>query len=335
MSGGTLAVVVVDSGLLSTVQDLGRSGVGSMGVSPSGAADWFAARAANRLVGNPDGAALIESTLTGLSFDVRRNMVIAVTGAEAPVTIGRMRGSTWRSYRARAGERIVVGAAARGLRTYVAFRGGVGVPLVLGGASTDVGGGFGGRVLAAGDAIEVGGAGVETEQHRDLEYPADALAHAHAPAVLRATIGPDAEHLGSHVVDALFSGSYIATSRSSRQALRLDGASVAPRSATDRVSAGVSAGCVQLTGDGLPVVLLAEHQTTGGYPVAICVVWADVPRAAQIRPGEAVTFVRVDWAQARHALVATAAALRSLRLAADVAGGVDEASLARGFFEGA
>src|ERR1700730_17487178 len=199
------AVVVIDPGLLSTVQDLGRRGVGAMGVSPAGAVDWFAARAANRLVGNPDAAALIETTLTGISFEVRRDIVVAVTGAEASVTIGLTPGSTLHALRARAGDRVAVGPASRGLRSYVAFRGGLDVPLVLGSASTDVGGGFGGRVLARGDALEV--CQQLDLELRDLAYPADVVAYARGTsALLRARIGPDAHHLGSPVGDALLSG---------------------------------------------------------------------------------------------------------------------------------
>jgi allophanate hydrolase subunit 2 len=148
-------------------------------------------------------------------------------------------------------------------------------------------------------------------------------------------VGPHAQRLGAAVIEALLSTEYRATPRSSRQALRLDGMPLASPSAADALSAGVSAGCVQVTGDGLPLVMLSEHQTTGGYAVALCVIWADVPRAAQIRPGDVLRFERVAIGAARTALEQSVRCLRSLRPVdprEDVSSA--EERLARGFFEG-
>lgn len=324
-------VTVIESGLLSTIQDLGRTGAGALGVSPSGAADWFGARAANRLAGNPDDAPLIETTLTGAEFEARSDVTVAVTGADAAMSIGGSRRACWRSWRARAGERIVVGPAAKGARSYVAFGGGiVDLPRVLGSVSTDVGGGFGGRVLSKGGSLVV----ASVDRGFDVEYP-PGIFPIIEPVALRAMIGPQADLLEAGAVDALFAREFRAGARSGRQALRLEGDPIASRGATDAVSTGVCAGGVQLTGDGQPIVMLAEHQTTGGYPVALCVVWADVPRAAQAKPGDAVRFVKVDAGEARAALSDSVSRLRSVRrvTGASVAG--MESHLARGFFEGA
>ena len=335
VSRDTRAVVVLDGGLLTTVQDLGRRGLGAIGVSPAGAVDWFAARAANRLVGNPDDAPLLETTLTGMAFAVRCDAAVAVTGADASLEIGGRRAALWRTWRLRAGERVVVGPASRGVRSYVAFDGGVDVVRVLGSASTDVGAGFGGRTLAAGDVLALAAVeGPSAGTPRDLELAPDAVGSLEPPATLRAMPGPDAVRLGAEVLDALCSTEYRAGVRSNRQAIRLEGAAIALHGARDAVTAGVCAGCVQVTGDGLPVVLLAEHQTTGGYLVALCVISADLSRAAQIRPGDRVRFARTDFGGARDALAEAAQRLRAMRPVLHSAPDLDAERLARGFFEG-
>jgi UPF0271 protein len=148
-------------------------------------------------------------------------------------------------------------------------------------------------------------------------------------------VGPQAAFLGADIVESLFDRDFRAGARSGRQALRLEGGSISSRVATEAVSTGVCAGCVQVTGEGHPVVLLAEHQTTGGYPIAACVVWADIPRAAQTKPGDAVRFVRTDVGGARAALIESVVMLRSLRRVSEASAESVESQLARGFFEGA
>jgi len=326
-------LVVRDAGLLASVQDLGRLGVGALGVSPSGAADWFSARAANRLVGNGDGCALIETTMNGATFEAIDPMTIAVTGADAPLWIGGKRKHSWRSLRVEAGDRIAIGPPASGLRSYLAVGGGVEVPEVLGSAATDVGGGFGGRRLATGDSLCVGAG--SSERFSECEFEPGAILALRPPLRLRAVAGPDASRLGSAVVDELFAHAFRGSTRSSRQGLRLEGLAITGGE-SDSISAGVCAGCVQLPGDGSPIVLLAEHQTTGGYPVALCVITADIPLAAQVRPGDEVRFERIDRTGARDALTDAASRLRAVRaVATGATHDPDAARLGRGFAEGA
>jgi biotin-dependent carboxylase-like uncharacterized protein len=326
-------LVVVDGGLLSTVQDLGRRGVGALGVSPSGAVDWYSARAANRLVGNADDCALVETTMTGATFDAAARMSIAVTGAESPLWIGGKRRTSWCSHVVEAGDRFVVGPATAGLRSYVAVDGGIDAARVLGSAATDVGGGFGGARLTAGDSLQLA-SGSMPEPLTISEFDRAAIPALRSPFVLRALAGPDAARLGSAVVEQLLAATFRGSARSSRQGLRLEAATI-DGGASDAISAGVCAGCVQLPGDGSPIVLLAEHQTTGGYPVALCVISADVPLAAQVRPGDEVRFERVDRAAARAALARAADRLRAIRAVASVRLDSDAERLGRGFAEGA
>jgi antagonist of KipI len=332
---GRRRIVIVDAGMLSTIQDLGRSGYGAVGVSPSGAVDWFAARAANRLVGNPDGAALLECTMTGMTFDACDQARIAVTGADAPLRIADAARSLWRAHTTKPGDRVVVGAAKRGLRSYVAFDGGIDVDCVMGSRSTDLGAGIGGRRVETGDSIALFDSDLRTCEDPPLAYAVRATPDFPTPVELRAMDGPDADRFGRDGLDALLARTYRASTRSTRQALRFEGEAVPIPGGADIISAGTCAGCVQVTGDGLPILLLAEHQTTGGYAVPLCVISADLPKAAQVRPGDTVQLRRVAYAAAIAALADAAARLRELGPApAPVERGTD-VHLARGFFEGA
>ena len=316
-------VRLVDPGVLSTVQDLGRRGAGRLGVSPGGAADWYSGRAANRLVGNADSAALIETTLSGASFALSDDAWIAVTGASAPLAIGERVCEQWRALRGHAGERVVVGAARRGLRSYVAFDGGVIVPELLGSASTDVTSGFGGRIFVRGDEFSLG-APIDINPGARVERIAW-----QAETVLRT-----AWRAASPGVDSLFGSSFQVTDRSSRQAVSLEGDATLTGMRADQPSAGVCAGCIQVTADGTPIVLLCEHQTTGGYEIAAVVATADLPLAAQLRPGDRVRFAAIDIEEAVRALEKRRRALDAA--CQPVAGGDDgSALLAAGFFEGA
>ncbi len=297
------AIEILDPGLLSTVQDLGRAGVGELGVSPSGAADALSARAANRLVGNPQGAALIETTLTGISYVARESMRIAVTGAAAQLMVAGGKKPIWQSMRVRAGSEVKISAAERGLRSYIAFYGGIDVPLVLGSASTDVSAAFGGfgRALVRGDRLAI--KLVEGEiPDRDHNIRASARPFWRQPATLRVLAGPHAVRFAPQDIESMCAQTYRVSPRSSRQGLRLDGRPILANEGFDVISSGVCAGCVQMTSEGLPVVLLAEHQTSGGYAVPLTVITADLPDAAQLRPGDELRFARVTLAEAAVAL---------------------------------
>jgi antagonist of KipI len=299
--------------VLTTVQDCGRRGAAHFGVSPSGAADWYSARAANLLVANDPCAALVEITLTGAAFELRSHALIAVTGAAGPLTIDGRTASMWHAHDVPAGARIVVGAAVRGARSYLAVDGGLEVPLVLGSASTDLGGGFGGcngRALRAGDVLPLGDVVPELQLGRRkrvsvrqlLGYAPECIPHWTSATTLRVVPGPFRERLSERALRALERHLYLVSSRSTRQGLQFEGDALELEGPMGIVSAGACAGCVQITSAGLPVVLLAEHQTTGGYATVACVTTADLPRAGQLRAGDRVRFEFVTQSDAAHAL---------------------------------
>jgi biotin-dependent carboxylase-like uncharacterized protein len=319
---------VIEPGMLTCVQDLGRRDVGWMGISPCGAADWYSARAANRLVGNEDGAPLIETTLSGTSFKLTGDAVVAVTGADAPLAIGERVCEPWSAHVASAGSLVVVGAARRGVRSYIALNGGVRVAEYFGSASTDVTSGFGGHVLRRSDELVLGAPSSNAVARWSrgvsrLRLPTD--------AVLRVLPGLD-----ERLTPTLLARTYVVSARSSRQALMLDGDRLGSAPA-DAVSFGVTAGCVQIASDGTPMVLMVEHQTTGGYAVAACVIYADLPIAAQLRAGARVRFSMVGVDEAEAALLERVSALSGAAPLTDRAGPSDDGladRLTRGFFEG-
>ena len=327
MSSGTLRAI--EPGMLTCVQDLGRRGAGWMGVSPSGAADWYSARAANRLVGNDDNVALIETTLSGTSFKISRDAVVAVTGADAPLAIGERVCEAWAAHTAQAGSMIVVGAARRGVRSYIAIDGGVTVPELFGSSSTDVTSGFGGRILQRGDELVLG---PETKNFKALAGNRRPALRLPTDATLRVLPGLD-----ERLTPALLANAYTVSARSSRQALMLDGGRTGVEAPPDIASFGVTAGCVQIASDGSPMVLLVEHQTTGGYAVAACVIYADLPVAAQLRAGARVRFAMVSVEESEAALTERVNALAGIDGArngeADHDNGFAE-RLMHGFFEG-
>lgn len=308
----TRSLRVKKPGVLATVQDCGRRGAARFGVSPSGAADWFSARAANLLVGNDPCAPLVEITLTGAIFDSPCDARVAVTGAAAELTIDGRGADAWRSHDVQAGAVVAIGPAQRGARSYLAVDGGLEVPLVLGSASTDLGGAFGGfegRALRAGDVLPLGDVDAATERDPGrirpaLGYAPESIPHWTSATVLRVLPGPHRERLAERALHELVRRSYTVSSRSTRQGLSLEGDALELDRPTDIVSAGACAGNVQITAAGLPIVLLAEHQTTGGYATVACVTSADMPRAGQLRPSDTVRFEFVTQTDASHALAA-------------------------------
>lgn len=328
---------VVSPGVLSTVQDCGRRGVARMGVTPSGAADQYSARAANRLVGNDECAATIEITLTGASFELLAATRCAVTGAAALIEIDGARVPTWHSQDVQPGARLTVGPATRGARSYLALNGGIAVSLVFGSAATDVGAGFGGfegRALRAGDLLTLGPSTFAQTYSNPadssagpLAYPPESIPHWAPSATLRILAGPQRDMLSDHAFATFLKRTYNVSSRSTRQGVQLDGEPLDLDRPMDIASAGAVVGSVQLTSAGLPLLLLADHQTTGGYATIACVISADISRAAQLRPKDQVHFELVTQVDAVHAMQAAARMLTTAR--ADV-----ETHLAGGFHEG-
>lgn len=282
-------IVVEQVGPLATIQDLGRPGWFDSGVGPAGAADRGSLRLANRLVGNPEGHAAIEVLLGGLALHAEEHVMLAVTGAPAPATVdGRPVGHA-SVLELEPGQALRLGYASTGLRSYIAVRGGIDVPKTLGSRSRDTLSGLGPEPLAKGDRLPVGPS-PRTIPVVDLapvaDLPADVL-------TVRAVLGPRDDWFTD--ATALFHGEWEVSADTDRVGARLDRRAGQPltRAVTRELpTEGMALGSIQVPPSGQPVVFLADHPVTGGYPVIAVVVDADVDAVAQARPGQPVRFER-------------------------------------------
>jgi len=278
-------VEIVDPGALTTVQDLGRPGWAHLGVPRSGALDQPALRLANRLVGNPESAAGLETTLTGVGFRVARATSVAVAGARCEVRIDGRTAGWGAALTVAAGAEVSVGAASEGLRSYVAVAGGIDIEPVLGSRSTDLLSGLGPAPLRAGDRLPVGAPGT-------VPHGAEAVPRT-LPGRLRVRLGPRSDWFTEESVAALDGATYDVAPDSNRIGLRLTGTPIERARLDELPSEGMVLGAVQVPPNGQPVVFLHDHPTTGGYPVVAVVVDEDLPVCAQARPGERLTLLVV------------------------------------------
>lgn len=280
---------VISPGVLSTVQDLGRQGLGALGVGHAGAADMPALRLANRMIGNPESAAAVEVTFGGLEVVAHGGVSVTLTGAPCSLSVdGRSHGPygvVWLPD----GATLRVGPPHSGLRSYLAVRGGIEVAPVLGSRSADTLSALGPAPLGVGDRLQVG---------RCLNgYPGVDVAPVQAPeggdVTLRIVDGPRADWFSDAGRDALVSAAYEVTADSNRVGMRLSGPMLERARHDELPSEGMVCGALQVPPSGQPTLFLADHPVTGGYPVIAVVVIDDVPRAAQVRPGQRITFRRV------------------------------------------
>ncbi|MCZ2818672.1 biotin-dependent carboxyltransferase family protein [Modestobacter sp. VKM Ac-2984] len=271
-----MSLTVLATGPLTTVQDLGRPGQAALGIGRSGVCDRASAALANRLVGNRADAAVLEVTFGGLAVRAETDLLVVTAGARCP-------GAPHAAPTVlRRGQELRLGPPASGLRTYLAVRGGIDVPPVLGSRATDVLAGLGPAVVAVGDVLPVGEP-VEPAPGVDLAPVPEPVAGELTVGVLP---GPRADWFGDAGWTALTGQAWAVTSESNRVGLRLDGAPLERLRAGELPSEGMIRGALQVPPSGLPVLFLADHPVTGGYPVIGYVTDADVDRCAQLRPGQ-------------------------------------------------
>lgn len=326
----TRSLRVVRTGPAATIQDLGRPGWLSSAVGVSGAADPQSLRTANRLVGNDDGAACIECLLGGLVLEARSPLTVAVAGAPVPVMVDDRPVDHGGAIELPAGARLALGMAEAGLRAYVAVRGGIAVPEVLGSRSRDTLAGIGPDPLEPETVLPVGDSSSATTRAQSAVGPAIT----DEPIVLRVELGPRQDWFTDP--DALFRGAWVTGDAVDRVGARLTRKPGGPKltRVDDRElpTEGMPLGAIQVPPSGEPVVFLADHPVTGGYPVIGCVLTEDVGRAAQARPGQEIVFrpageplreplgepsVRISGAPTDDELAAVVAALAALGAGAD------------------
>src|ERR1700674_180616 len=314
----TPSLHILRPGLLTTVQDLGRAGYQSLGIPVGGALDPVGLCAANALAGNPPGAGALEVLYVGPTIAVEAdNARLAFAGANAVIEIlhdvaatAGVPVETMRSVNLRRGEAVRIGSLAGGAVLYVAVEGGFDIEPTLGSVSTDIRGGIGGwqgRALTAGDRLPLRPMGAT---HRDecriegLDLP--------PPSAVRAIVGPQGDHFAESEIAAFFASEYTVGAGSNRMGMRLEGRPIAHARGYNITSDAIAPGSIQVPGNGQPIVLLADRQTTGGYPKIATVISADLPALGRLPIGARVHFepVTIEAAvEARRQLFAEIEAL--------------------------
>jgi antagonist of KipI len=297
-----MALQIVEPGILTTVQDLGRTGYVQYGVTRGGAMDPLALRAANRLVGNDENEAALEIASFPFSIRVLEPSVVAIAGAPYALRAGDRAVPSNAALFLRAGEGLAFGAPAWGRFAYLALAGGIDVPVVLGARATALRDGFGGykgRALASGDRIRARRPGLPIERAGRI-LATSWSEHYCAGGPVRIILGPHFEYFGDSAYATLLAQTFRVSELSDRMGTRLVGQPLERRHG-ELLSCGVTRGAIQVPPDGQPIVLEADHQTTGGYPLIGTVIRSDLPRLAQKRPGETVTFAVTEVGAATQA----------------------------------
>ena len=296
-----MTIRVLKPGLSTTVQDMGRYGYAHLGISPCGAADMLSLRIANLVVCNEEDAPALEMTLLGATLEFERNTVVAISGSSCDCKVGQYRVPVNTTVEVPAGGVLHCGNMTSGARAYLAARGGVDVPLVMGSASTDIRGGFGGiegRRLRSGDVIQLG-KGARSSPRRLRTGAIDGLPRS---GLIRITHGAQREWFGDDEYAKFLATSFSVSEQSDRAGLRLKGGPIQPLEQKQLLTDGIPLGAVQVPQDGQPIILFVDQQTTGGYPKIANVIAADMYRVGQLRPRDEVRFAEVSVAEAIEAL---------------------------------
>ncbi len=308
-----MSFTVLSPGLLTTVQDLGRTGYQKFGVPVSGVMDPRSAALANLLAGNPEGEAVLECTLMGPRVRFDRDTAIAVTGGDLGAALDGSPLPLYRAVSVRAGQILSFTAPRSGCRCWIAFAGGLDVPSVMGSRSTYLKakmGGWQGRKLEKGDVIPFRSpravlprmeARVLSPEYRPREVTA-----------LRVVLGPQDDAFTEEGLQTFLSAVYTVTPESDRMGCRLSGPSIAHRGSADIISDGIAFGAIQVPSSGTPILMLADRQTTGGYAKIANVITVDFRLLAQLKAGDRVRFAEVSVQEAQSALLAQRRAQRVL-----------------------
>ncbi len=289
-----MGMKMISGGFLTTVQDLGRYGYQETGMAVSGVMDTRAAVLANLLVGNDEKEAVLEITIMGPAIEFDEDEVIALTGGDLGAVLDDQPVPRYQAVRVRPGQVLKFTGMNGGSRAYLAFAGGLDIPEVMGSKSTNLKsqiGGFEGRKLAAGDEIGFVAPDywVPNIQARKLPAPN----YSSRTHTLRVTLGPQDDHFKQRGIDTFFNNTYTVTNECDRMGCRLEGPAIAHKDGGDIITDGISLGAIQVPSHGNPIIMMADHQTTGGYAKIANVISVDLPILAQVMPGDKIRF---KWA---------------------------------------
>lgn len=296
-------ITVLKPGFFSTIQDEGRWGHQAFGMPVAGAMDRYAYRIANLLVGNKPEAAVIEMSMLGAALKFDDAQTVAICGADMQAELNGERVANWTAFKVAKGSELRLDYAPRGFRSYLAIRGGIDVPSVLGSRSTYTPakiGGLEGRALQQGDVLDVAGdadpdAGERNIQAQDIPVYGTKLG-------LRVLLGPQDDMFPPESIEAFFNGEYVITDEADRVGYRLEGPKIAHRERAVIISDALPMGAIQIPAHGMPIIMMADRQTTGGYAKIGAVIGPDLAKLAQAKPGDRVRMQKISEQEAVNAL---------------------------------
>ncbi|MEI4768332.1 biotin-dependent carboxyltransferase family protein [Psychrobacillus sp. FJAT-51614] len=319
-----MSIRVLHSGLLTTIQDVGRYGSQKYGVIVSGAMDSYSLRLANLLVGNQENEAALEITLFGTTLQFDEDTLLAITGGDFLTTIDGLKAQLWRPILIKKNSILKFHSAIKGSRAYVAFAGGIDIPEIMGSKSTYMRaniGGFKGRALKKGDILstldvgEIGNKLIQRLKKEDATWSVDFnnLISFDDNQLIRVLKGTEFNRFDRKSQINFFEKPYTITVQSDRMGYRLDGTPLSLSENFDLLSEGVTFGTVQIPSSGQPIILMADRQTTGGYPKIAQVITADLPSLAQLQPTSTIRFKEVTLAEAENAIYTNEQSIKNIK----------------------
>lgn len=292
---------IISPGPLTTVQDKGRFGYMSSGFSPNGAMDETAMSIANILVGNAMGEGVLEMTVMGITAEFDCEAVIAVTGADMSPVLDGEEMPMYKAVEVKKGSKLQMKTAKSGMRAYLAVAAGFDLPYMLGSMSTNLKcalGGFEGRKLEKGDELPLRSSTnlglTGRRKFKDIPKYKNEI-------TLRVVLGPQDDYFTQNGIETFLSKTYCVTDKSDRMGIRLDGEKIESKNGVDIISDGIVTGSVQIPASGMPIIMMSDRQTTGGYAKIATVITADLPLIAQAKPKTNVSFLKVSAKEAEKA----------------------------------
>ena len=293
-------VIVKDSGPLTTVQDSGRFGYQKFGMPTAGVMDKYSYKIANLLVDNKEDEAVLEYTLKGPKLKFENDAIIAVTGAESIVKVNGEKIKMWQSHYIEKGSVLEISPAKQGLRGYISFKNGLEIPEIMGSKSTYLRGnlgGYEGRKLKDGDVLKI------NKKVSRESYALKSLEKKYRPDFsqkkIRVILGPQDDYFTQNGISKFFNGEFKVSTQADRMGYRLEGPEIEHKDGADIISEGIAEGSIQIAGNGKPIIMLADSQTTGGYTKIATVIKSDIDIVSQKRPGDLISFEKIDLKKAQ------------------------------------
>lgn len=308
-----MGIKFANGGFLTTIQDAGRTGFQESGVPVTGVMDTRSYKLANILVGNDETEAVLEVTLMGPMFEFTTDTIIAVTGGDLGPKLNGKDVPMYQAVHVKKGDSMSFMGIKSGSRAYVAFAGGLDIPLIMGSRSTHLKsklGGLDGRKIGAGD--EIGCLAPRTELPNFSVRRVEAEDFTASHVVLRVVMGPQDDCFTDKGIATFLEHDYTLTNEADRMGLRFEGELIEHKNGGDIITDGISFGAVQVPSHGQPILMMADHQTTGGYTKIASVISVDLPKAAQMKPGVKVRFEKITVEEAQELYVKELEAMKAL-----------------------